>query len=464
MAVLRLMEMLRLLPTEELLGALLPQHGEKMVTGGVRSGKSTDGALEIVCHRRFFEAPWAREPGQGVPLYWLVSETYSGTDSEMDYVYAWCQILGIVKQASMPQNDVRRIETITGAIIETRSGQHPERLQGAAPDLILVCEAGKTSEAVRRELIARSLQKRAPIIYTGTLAEAAKYAWYERLAVEWERPTPAHGSYRLPSWANAKLFPGGRNDPSILEAEQRLYVGGDPKTAEYLFLRMYAGVPSGVMHPVYPEMAAGDNRLFPVPKDMEWLTSVGGMDFGTTHPSTLVVVSLSTEQVSFAGTVKRELDHNVAWVRECWTDEGGRGHPQEIEEEMRRLRAKYGARAWATDPNEKYAARSWGAVAVDGGAGSRGERIGWVRGRLQLGTLRFDRDGPGVAALVDEMKMVHYREMADGELRLVRDRDDRTAALENANWLMDSRGRPPPARASVRYPHQAGSGPRWRSA
>ena len=409
---------------------------EKIVTGGVRAGKSTEGAAELFTDWRFMAGQ--DERGKAA-LFWIVGPTYIGAHKEMEYLTRWCYSMGLIAKAQLPDDGPQRLELINGTIVETRTSQHPERLASDAPHKILVVEAGQQPPMVRPALLGRALENSAEIVYSGTLEDSdnkPRYGWYEELAELWrENPTDDHRTFSLPSWANLSEFPGGAADPKILYDRENL--------DEYTFARSRAGIAGGAQNPAYPQIAFGDSRLRDMPANLTWVVATGGADYGDVHPSALVVVTLSDERIYNVSELTPTQSH-IAWVRECWWDGGLKtgnlaGDTAQFNAAKRRLSHDYNAWAWSVDPNERYMAGQMGGLtqAVQTGAGTRGARIGRVRARLNAGTLFFDKDGPGVRELYEEMRRVRYRRMANGELVLLRVDDDRAAALENAVDRLD---------------------------
>ena len=311
-----------------------------------------------------------------------------------------------------------------GIKIETKSAQYPERLGSVAPDLIVCCEAGQISDETRIWLTGRTMEKRGQVFYTGTLEDEGRnrqWAWYIELGSAWmEDKTAEHSGYSLPSWDNDAVFPGGRADPEILlkESQWKEFTGSD-----FMFMRRIAGVPTGVQYQVYPQLDDRD-LLRPLPYGTQFARHFGGCDYGTVHPTALDIVGFTKEV--------------VAWVRECaWSgDQRDPGDRDWLLAQRARLRDTYHCWEWATDPNERYLARSIMGQAVS--ITAREPRIGLVQARLNSGRLYFDINGPGVPALYEEMRRVHRYKTRAGEVRLDRKDDDRTAALEDAMELSDA--------------------------
>ena len=450
---LRLLERVGLTLSPEFVAAMALDSREQLITGGVRAGKSTLLAAKVFCF-----------PKVAFPcLIWIVGPTYKATEEEMGYLHQWFSTLGIVARFDSPTNEVWRLELQTGAVIETRSATHPERLASVAPDMIVVTEAGQCRPEVKGAVDGRAIQKFAPVIYGGTIEtddNKPQYAWFEALAVEWlAHPTYSRSAISLPSWANLHEFNGiDENTGKVFVDRDTGEVSGvgredyrirhyERNTDPYTFARMYAGNPLGAPHPAYPELrASGVERLQPLPDGTRWLTHVGGGDWGVQHPWTLVVVGVSTQVIQTAEDV-RGYKRNVAWVRECVWSGHNNGDSQLFNQTKRKLASKYGVLRWGVDPVQSALADNAGTTTVSGAAGSRDLRIGLVRSRLRMGTLLYDLRGPGVTELVSEQKGVHYRVTSQGKMELVRIDDDRTAALEDSIYVLDKQGMALPRRA-----------------
>ena len=403
--------------TPEFEEALFDTAREKIVFGGWRSGKSRLGATEV-----FID--WFMKTAEKKPprLYWLVGPDYRQTDAEFGYLRQWFSLQdGWIKSLSMPLEGPRVLDLIDGSRIETKSAQYTERLGSVAPDMIICCEAGQVSEETRVWLRGRVMEKRGRIIYTGTLEDEdahKQWAWYIDLGTEWlENRDGEHTAYSLPSWANRSIY-SGEDDPEIVKFRTDLleHTGSD-----FSFKRRIAGIPAGSPYQVYPQLSTA-NLLLPAPVDMKWIRAAGGIDFGTVHPS--------------SQTVGQVNGQNVLWVRENVFNKDDTD-ARWVDVEKTRLSKTYNCWLWGTDPNEKFMARQFKAEAVSGSAGSREARISLVWARLNRGLLMFDKNGPGVPALYDEMSHVHRKRLRSGEIVLDRNNDDRTASLENLVEMID---------------------------
>ena len=453
------LEDLGLLITPEFRAALELAGFEVVITGGYRAGKSKVGSAKIFVYPKFPD---------GI-LVWIVGPTYLSTNQEMIYLHEWCDKWNLVRSFSQPTNEVWRLELKCGTVVETRSAQHTERLASVAPDFILVTEAGQCPPTVRAALLGRALERGAPIIYTGTLEaddEKPQYAWFEQLASDWRlNPTYAQKSVSLPSWSNLAIFNGidpitGKTyihpetgEPSSIGRQDWRIKLAEAANDAYTFARKYAGIPLGAPNPVYHQLVeAGAEEKFikPIPANIHWETSVGGADWGVVHPWALVVVSASTHLIRTAENLSG-IKRNVAWVRECVWSGPNSGDSQLFNQQKRLLSAKYRASRWGVDPVQSSLADNFGTRTVKGSAGSRDGRIGMVRSRLNNGSLYFDPSGPGVQELFAEMKLIRYKVGLDGKQGLLRDKDDRSAALEDAVEVLDTAANLP-GKAGMKQP------------
>ena len=452
--------------------SLFNWHYEQITTGGVRAGKSTGGAAKII-----LDIAYHQFMAHDDLLYWIIGPDYLQTHQEFGYIQKWLSKLGSAEevqvQASTPQDGTRRMEAkilsnnaqgryTMKVVIETKSAMHTQRLGSVAPDGILVVEAGQCPEEIRATCIERASEKGAWIAYTGTMEikeGRTYYPWFTELATKWQdEMSPLTAAYSLPSWENRELY--GNCLSQITNSPALAYYCPDanhgPAHSGYLhpviqhakanladrdFRMRFGGEPQGVPYLVYPQLQDESKYLKPLPAGLAWYTATGGMDYGTVHPSTLVVVSFARDLGGAPGEPS-----GVGWVREAWANDGNDpGDTHLLQAKKLELSRKYECWRWGVDPQQTYAAKNdaW-ATTVSGSAGSREYRIGLTATRLNWSRLFFDVNGAGVRQLFDEMKLVHRFKTRDGELKIHRDKDDRTAAVENAIETMDGLVRPKP--------------------
>lgn len=442
------------LDSPEFTEALLAQHREQIVTGGVRAGKSTWAAAKVwvsLQTKLLFGQP---------ALYWIVGPDYPQAKAEIGYLRKWALLTGDHLESTEPDEGSRSLDIKGGIHIETKSGKYTERLGSVAPDGILVVEAGQNSEELLTVMRERSMEKSCPIWYSGTLESDVlkpNWAWYSETAEKWEADRDrAHGSYRLPSWVNLSVYGdcrtatrvdpsllaycpdenhgpthSGRLHPEIERSYQLALLKGDLDT----WKRRVAGEPTGLPFIVYPQLSNENTDRLVAFSGGTQIDATGGGDYGTVHPTVLSVV---TYHPRIGVQLPGEFTNN-AWVREvCWNedDPGDVSWLRRTQDYLAR-KWKVPPQKWGFDPNEKFMAKSFKAEAVSGSAGSREYRIGLTGSRLNADALFFDITGPGVAKAYEQMKRVHRVKQRSGELKLVRLDDDGAATIENNIEMKD---------------------------
>lgn len=205
----------------------------RALSNGRRWGKTLLGGKEA--ETMAFVKNFLGEPMKG----WIIGPEYSDCEKEFRVVYNTFKKLGIDQVSNKFLNNVEsgsmRIATKWGFDIQCRSARHPESLVGEGLDFVLIVEAGRHHRKVFTEYVRPALSdKRGWSLMSGVpeiAADTALLYWaYERGQMadklQWS-------SYRMPSWSNTHVFPGGRTDPEILEAEDDL--------TEDEFRRQYGG-------------------------------------------------------------------------------------------------------------------------------------------------------------------------------------------------------------------------------
>lgn len=205
----------------------------RAVSNGRRWGKTLLGGKEAEAEA--FVKNFLGEPKLG----WIIGPAYTDCEKEFRVVYNTFKKLGIDQVSNKFLNNVEsgsmRIHTKWGFDLQCRSAQHPDSLVGEGLDFVLIVEAGRHHRKMFTEYVRPALSdKRGWSLMTGVpevAADTALLYWaYERgqdpSKLQWN-------SYRKPSWDNTVVFPGGRYDPEILEAEDDL--------TEDEFRRQYGG-------------------------------------------------------------------------------------------------------------------------------------------------------------------------------------------------------------------------------
>jgi len=193
-----------------------------VLCNGRRWGKSLFGGKEI--ETTAFVKNFLGQPMMG----WIIGPNYGDAEKEFRVIYNTFKALGIdtlsnkfIKNA---ENGNMKIETNWGWSVECRSAQHPDSLVGEGLDFVLLAEAGRHTKRTFTEYVRPALSdKRGFSMMSGVPEDVADtnllYWAYQRGQ---EESFTQWKSWQLPSWTNTHVFPGGRNDPEIIEAASDL--------------------------------------------------------------------------------------------------------------------------------------------------------------------------------------------------------------------------------------------------
>jgi hypothetical protein len=272
------------------------------VPGGWRAGKSYNAALWQWC--RIFTGP----------LHWIVAPDYWQARAEFDYIVKFAKDAGLWRSNTSSKRDsnilVLNITYPLGAPngdpirIETKSAVHPEKLGSVAPATILMVEAGQQSSEVRDILIGRTAELRSPMMMSGTFEKAQ--AWYVNF---YEHNKVGYGTehmrgaqvFRLPTYSNEIVFPGGLQNPEIQHQKEIL--------PEDFFNEKFLALPSRPQHLVFgkwrmPEYQRGIPSWGPgIDIDRPVYLAI---DPGTAHPHSVNVFQME-------GTTAWLMD--IVWLR-----------------------------------------------------------------------------------------------------------------------------------------------------
>lgn len=194
----------------------------RVLCNGRRWGKSLFGGKEI--ESTAFIRNYIGQPMRG----WIIGPNYTDAEKEFRVIYNTFKALGIDtisnKFVSNVENGNMHIETSWGWDLQCRSAQKPDSLVGEGLDFVLLAEAGRHSKKTFTEYVRPALSdKRGFSMMSGVPEDVADtnllYWAYNRGQDEafsqWQ-------SWQLPSWTNTHVFPGGRDDPEIIEAASDL--------------------------------------------------------------------------------------------------------------------------------------------------------------------------------------------------------------------------------------------------
>lgn len=196
-------------------------YRHRVVSNGRRWGKTLMGGKEAEVTHLVLNR--LGEPQRG----WIVGPNYADAEKEFRVIYDSLRKRGyekmdlVPKFVNNPDSGNMQIRTSWGWYLECRSAAHPETLTGEGLDFVLMVEAGRHKARTWGKYIRPTLSdKRGWSLHTGVPEGASKnsllYALWQRGQ---SRKFASWQSWRKPSWTNTVVFPGGRQDEEIIEAE-----------------------------------------------------------------------------------------------------------------------------------------------------------------------------------------------------------------------------------------------------
>jgi hypothetical protein len=198
-------------------------HRHRVLSNGRRWGKTLLGGKE--CEPTAFLRNRLGEPQRG----WIIGPNYIDCEKEFRVIYDSLKKLGVDtvshKFLKNVENGNMHIQTAWGWDLDCRSAATPESLVGEGLDFVLLAEAGRLHRSTFTEYVRPALSdKRGWSLMSGVpeiSADISLLYWGYRRGLDTSDKKPWK-SWRMPSWTNDIVFPGGRNDPEILEAEEDL--------------------------------------------------------------------------------------------------------------------------------------------------------------------------------------------------------------------------------------------------
>jgi hypothetical protein len=194
----------------------------RVLVNGRRWGKTLCGAKEA--ETMAFVKNFLGEPMRG----WIIGPEYTDCEKEFRVIYDTFKALDIdtvsTKFVNNVENGSMRITTRWGFDIQCRSAKHPESLVGEGLDFVLLVEGGRHKRKMWGDYVRPALSDKRGWSFTSGVPEGASdnsllYSLYQR----GQDPTKkSWWSIRMPSWTNHIVFPGGINDPEIIEARDDL--------------------------------------------------------------------------------------------------------------------------------------------------------------------------------------------------------------------------------------------------
>lgn len=211
----------------------------KVATCGRRYGKSTMAARDA-------------EPDLFKPdgMYWIVGPTYDLGEKEFRII--WDDLvrgLGLgddkrIRKGYNKKSGTMFIEFPWNTRIEVRSADHPENLVGESLDGVIMAEAAKHKHETWQRFIRPALADKRGWATFCTTPEGHNWV-YDVYMLGQDPAYPEWASWRLPSWENSVVFPGGRRDSEILLVENT--------TSPEWFMQEYGAEFTAFVGKIYPE-------------------------------------------------------------------------------------------------------------------------------------------------------------------------------------------------------------------
>lgn len=182
----------------------------RIPTCGRRWGKTTFGARELTAAMLDVEKPEA--------IYWIVGPDYPGGEKEFRIVYRdLVKTLHMGSHIKKSYNDKQGDMSITmpwDTTLIVKSAQRKDGLIGEGLDGVLMAEAATHDVDTWQMYVEPALaDKEGWGIFPST---PRGYNWYQGLHMMGQLPDfPEYESWRLPTWTNTAMFPGGYNNREI---------------------------------------------------------------------------------------------------------------------------------------------------------------------------------------------------------------------------------------------------------
>lgn len=159
--------------------------------------------------------------------------------NEGDYLFKMLSNFGGVRSYDTPRHGSIELVAQNNGVIESIStfseGERAVSGTGKNYDIIAMLEAGKQRYSVFLACLLRISRSGGLLILSGTIERSEP--WFPDVITRLQGPNELNAEvFFLPTWENRTMYPGGRNDPKILQIEKEL--GPD------LFLERCAGKPA----------------------------------------------------------------------------------------------------------------------------------------------------------------------------------------------------------------------------
>lgn len=180
--------------------------------------------------------------------YWFVGPDYRQARAEFTYMLNAFRVLGmVVGEPSMPLAETSpwSFEITGGTIFKTRTSSDISKLASFTVNGAVICEANQQEEMVFLKLMGRASQTKGCVILSGTIEKGLP--WYIRMYKRWQGENVLGAkSWSLPTWSNIDVYPGGRQNPELMQLEATyppdLFMerfGAEPRKTEGVVIRAF---------------------------------------------------------------------------------------------------------------------------------------------------------------------------------------------------------------------------------
>lgn len=187
---------------------------------GRRFGKSKAGGHELYPCLVAAHAERGMLRSSGIQRrYWIVGPNYDDCEREWRVFYDLCKRRQVPVDRPGTYNDTvggnMRLSAFDSRfVVECRSAAHPESLDGEGLSGVLMVEAAKMKPLIFNKFILPALADfRGWSLHTST--PEGKNHFYELWQKGQDPAEEEWDSWRMPSWFNDVIFPGGIKDPEI---------------------------------------------------------------------------------------------------------------------------------------------------------------------------------------------------------------------------------------------------------
>ena len=242
---------------------------------------------------------------------WIVGPDYSLGEKEFRVVYYDFQKLGLLKYCNksynVKQGNMRIHFKELNSLLEVKSAERPDSLVGEGLDHVIMSEAAKHKMQTWQMYIQPALtDKKGSADFPST---PEGFNWYEGLYQLGQHPDyPLYESWRLPSWTNEIVFPGGF-DPECPNIDDGFHYRKydcecNPEivqifntVSEMYFWQEYGAEFTSFEGLIYPEF---DENVHVIDFDYNpAFENWWGIDFGYTDPFICLDIMIDTEGRSY---------------------------------------------------------------------------------------------------------------------------------------------------------------------